>query len=145
MSQGNSLEECIEVQKLYFSIAGVNPEMVLMRVFCLADTYEEAYRISRPSIDHFIKCMRAASSDIPPPQFNREHYDAILKEREAFFNGQNFFDNGIIGTAKQCIATIKTIQKEIPNIHIVLKPSSPDHGQNRTMLCEFNTKIRPHI
>lgn len=145
MSQGASIEECIEVQKLYFSIAGFNPEIVLMRVFCIADTNEEAYRISRPSIDYFIKCMRVASSDIPPPQFNREHYDAILKEREAFFNGQNFFDNGIIGTAKQCIATIKTIQKEIPNIHIVLKPSSANHGQNRTMLCEFNTKIRPHI
>lgn len=145
MSQGASLLECLEAQKLYFSIAGFNPEIVLMRVFCIADTPEEAYRISRPSIDHFVKCMRAASSDIPPPKFNREHYDAVLKEREAFFDGQKFFDNGIIGTAQQCIGTIKTIQKELPNIHLVLKPSSSNHGQNRTMLCEFNTKIRPHI
>jgi len=145
MSQGASLLECLEAQKLYFSIAGFNPEIVLMRVFCLADTAEEAYRISRPSIDHFVKCMRAASSDIPPPNFNREYYDAVLKEREAFFDGQKFFDNGIIGTAQQCIGTIKTIQKELPEIHLVLKPSSSDHGQNRTMLCEFNTKIRPHI
>lgn len=145
MSQGATLRECIEVQSLYFSIAGFNPHIVLMRVLCIADSTEKAYRIARPSIDHFVKCMRAASSNIPPPKYDTEHYNAILKEREAFFDGQKFFDNGIIGTAQQCITTIKTIRKELPNIHLVLKPSSSDSSQNRTMLCEFNTKIRPHI
>ncbi|WP_295055947.1 LLM class flavin-dependent oxidoreductase [Sulfuricurvum sp.] len=145
MSQGATLEECLEGQKLYFSIAGVNPEIVLMRVFCIADSAEVAYSISRPCIDHFVKCMRAASSDIPPPKFNREQYDAILTEREAFFDGQKFFDNGIIGTPEDCLKTINTIRKELPNVHLILKPSSSDPGQNRLMLSQFNTQIRPYI
>lgn len=145
MSQGASLNECIEAQNLYHSIAGVNPEIVLMRVFCVADSHDDAYRIARPSIDHFVKSMRAASSEIPAPKWNREQYDAILKEREAFFDGQKFFDNGIIGTYRECLNTIKIIQKELPNIHLILKPSSADSSQNRMMLNMFNTHIRPHI
>lgn len=145
MSQGATLEECNEAQKFYYSVAGFYPEIVLMRVFCIADSTEEAYRIARPSIDHFVKCMRAASSNIPPPKFNREHYDAILKEREAFFDGQKFFDNGIIGTEDQCIETIKTIQKELVNVHIVIKPSSSHAGVNRRMCEQFASRIRPCI
>lgn len=145
MSQGASIQECVEAQKLYHSVANIDPEIVLMRVFCIADTTEDAYHSSRPSVDHFVKCMRAASADIPAPQFNRQQYEAILKERDAFFDGDKFINNGIIGTAQQCIATIKTIQKELTNVHLIIKPSSADSGENRTMLCEFNTKIRPHI
>lgn len=145
MSQGASINECIEAQKLYRSIAEVDPEIVLMRVFCIADTYDEAYTIARPSVDHFVKSMRAASAQIPQPTYDQDKYDAILAEREAFFDGEKFFDNAILGTTEQCIATIKTIQKELTNVHLVLKPSSADSGQNRLMLCEFNVKIRPHI
>ncbi|MDD2830245.1 MAG: LLM class flavin-dependent oxidoreductase [Sulfuricurvum sp.] len=145
MSQGASINECIEAQKLYRSIADVDPEIVLMRVFCVADTYDEAYTIARPSVDHFVKSMRAASAQIPPPIYDQDKYDAILAEREAFFDGEKFFDNAILGTTEQCIATIKTIQKELTNVHLILKPSSADSGQNRLMLCEFNVKIRPHI
>lgn len=145
MSQGATLVECIEARKIYRSIAKIDPEIVLMRVFCVAESYDDAYRIARPSIDHFVKSMRAASSEIPAPKWNREQYDAILKEREAFFDGQKFFDNGIIGTYRECLQTIKTIQKELPNIHLVLKPSSADASQNRAMLNVFNTHIRPHI
>lgn len=145
MSQGASLNECIEAQTLYRSIAGNNPEIVLMRVFCVSESYEDAYRIARPAIDHFVKSMRAVSSEVPPPLWNREQYDALLNEREAFFDGQKFFDNAILGTHRECLKIIKTIQKELPDIHLVLKPSSADPGQNRAMLNVFNTRIRPHI
>jgi alkanesulfonate monooxygenase SsuD/methylene tetrahydromethanopterin reductase-like flavin-dependent oxidoreductase (luciferase family) len=145
MSQGASLDECLEAQKLYRSIAGVNPEIVLMRVFCVANSFDEAYRIARPSIDHFVKSMRAASSEIPAPKWNREKYNAILLEREAFFDGQKFFDNAIIGTYRECLKTIQTIRNALPDIHLVLKPSSSDPSQNRMMLNVFNTHIRPNI
>jgi alkanesulfonate monooxygenase SsuD/methylene tetrahydromethanopterin reductase-like flavin-dependent oxidoreductase (luciferase family) len=145
MSQGASIEECINTQNLYFSIAGFMPEIVLMRVFCIADTYENAYNIVRPSIDHFVKSMRAASSEIPPPKWNREKYDAIIKERETFFDGQKFFDNAILGTPSQCIDTIHTLQKSLPNMHLILKPSSSDANQNCLMLEDFNIKIRPYL
>lgn len=145
MSQGASLDECLEAQKLYHRVAGIHPEIVLMRVFCVADSYDDAYRIARPSVDHFVKSMRAASSEIPPPKWNREQYDAILSEREAFFDGQKFFDNAILGTYIECLKTIKTIQKELPDVHLILKPSSACASQNRAMLNVFNTHIRPHI
>jgi len=145
MSQGASLEECLEARKLYHRVAGIDPEIVLMRVFCVAESYEDAYRIARPSIDHFVKSMRAASSEIPPPTWNREKYDAILSEREAFFDGEKFFDNAIIGTYRQCLKTIQNIQNTLPDVHLVLKPSSSDSGENRLMLTLFNSHIRPYI
>ncbi|MDD5051346.1 MAG: LLM class flavin-dependent oxidoreductase [Sulfuricurvum sp.] len=145
MSQGASLAECIEAQNIYRSIAKVDPEIVLMRVFCVADTKEDAYRIARPAVDHFVKSMRAASAQTPAPKWDRDKYDAILHERETFFDGQKFFDNAILGTPAECIDTIKTIQKELPNIHLVLKPSSSDSGENRLMLTVFNSQIRPHL
>lgn len=145
MSQGASLEECINAQNLYLSIAGFMPEVVLMRVFCIADTYDDAYQTIRPCVDHFVKSMRAASSETPPPRWNREKYDAIIKERETFFDGQKFFDNAILGTPSQCMDTIRTLQKWLPNMHLILKPSSSDFEQNCLMLEDFNTKIRPYL
>jgi alkanesulfonate monooxygenase SsuD/methylene tetrahydromethanopterin reductase-like flavin-dependent oxidoreductase (luciferase family) len=145
MSQGASLEECIEARNLYRSIAGYEPEMVIMRVFYVADTYEEASRAVLPAIDHFVRCMRAVQEEQTQPTFDLEAYELLLNERKGFFNGQKFFDNGIIGTPKQCIQTIQTIQKELNHVHLVLKPSSTDHAQNRLMLSQFNTQIRPYI
>ena len=145
MSQGATIQECVEAQHLYHSIAKVDPEIVLMRVFCVADTYDEAYRIARPAVDHFVKSMRAVSAQIPQPKYDQDKYNAILQEREAFFDGQKFFDSAILGTPDECITTIKTIQKELNNIHLVLKPSSSDPGQNRMMLSVFNSEIRPQI
>lgn len=145
MSQGATIQECVDAQNLYRSIAKIDPEIVLMRVFCVADTYDEAYTMARPAVDHFVKSMRAASAEIPQPKYDQDKYDAILLEREAFFDGQKFFDSAILGTPDECIATIKSIQEELHNIHLVLKPSSSDAGQNRLMLSVFNSHIRPHI
>jgi len=145
MSQGATIEECKAAQELYHSIAGMDPEIVLMRVFGVADSFDDAYRIAGPSIDHFVKSMRAASSEVPAPKWNREKYDAILNERETFFDGQKFFDNAILGTPSQCIETIKIIKKELNNVHLILKPSPNDFDQNYEMLVRFNTKIRPYI
>jgi len=145
MSQGASLDECIEARNLYRSIAGYEPEMVIMRVFYVADTYEEASCAVVPAIDHFVRCMRAVQEDQPQPTFDLDAYEALLNERKGFFNGQKFFDNAILGTPQQCIATIKTIQKELNHVHLILKPSSTDHTHNRWMLSRFNTEIRPYI
>jgi alkanesulfonate monooxygenase SsuD/methylene tetrahydromethanopterin reductase-like flavin-dependent oxidoreductase (luciferase family) len=145
MSQGASLEECIEARNLYRSIAGHDPQMVIMRVFYVADTYEEASRAILPGIDHFVRCMQAAQAEQTQPMFDLEAYEQLLNERKGFFNGQKFFDNAILGTPQKCIATIKTIQKELNHVHLVLKPSSTDHGQNRWMLSRFNAQIRPYI
>lgn len=145
MSQGASLSECIEAQNYYRSIAGYDPQMVAMRVFYIADTYEDAAYGAMPGIDYFVQCMRAAQEEQTQPLFDLEAYEALLGERKGFFNGQKFFDNGIIGTAKECIQIIKSIQKEVHHLHLVLKPSSTDHGQNRRMLSRFNTEIRPYI
>lgn len=145
MSQGASLHECIEARDYYRSIAGHDPQMVIMRVFYVADTYEEASRAILPGIDHFVRCMQAVQAEQTQPMFDLDAYEQLLNERKGFFNGQKFFNNGIIGSPEQCIASIKTIQKELNHVHLVLKPSSTDHGQNRWMLSWFNAQIRPYI
>ena len=145
MSQGASLAECIEARNHYRSIAGHDPQMILMRILYLADTYEEAARGAMPGIDHFVRCMRAVQEEQTQPTFDLEAYEALLDERKSFFNGQKFFDNAILGTPEHCIAAIQTIQKELNHVHLVLKPSSTDHGHNRWMLSRFNAEIRPHL
>lgn len=145
MSQGSSLAECIEAQNHYRSIAGHDPQMVIMRVFYVADTYDEASRGVLPGIDHFVRCMQAVQAEQPQPMFDLEAYEALLSERNSFFNGQKFFENGLIGPPESCIEIIKSIQKELHHVHLVIKPSSTDHSQNRRMLSRFNTEIRPYI
>jgi len=145
LSQGATLHECVEANNFYRSIAGHDPEMVLMRVFYVASTTTEAHHGAIPGIDHFVKCMRAVQAEQSQPHFDQENYSLLLREREAFFDGQKFFDNGIIGTSSECLESIKIIKKELPNVHLVLKPSSADSLQNREMLCIFNTQIRPYI
>lgn len=145
MSQGATLHECVEAQNIYRHIAGHDPDMVIMRVFYVADTTAEAQCGAIPGIDHFVKCMRAVQAEQTQPHFNKENYETLLKEREAFFDGLKFFENGIIGSVDECLKIVKTIQKELPNIHLALKPSSSDSDQNRAMLTIFNTRIRPYI
>lgn len=145
ISQGASLEECIEARNFYRSIAGHDPQMVIMRVFYVAETTDEAQCGAIPGIDHFVKCMRAAQAEQIQPHFDLENYKALLEERNAFFDGIKFFENGIIGSVEECLKTIKTIQKELSNIHLVLKPSSTDASHNRRMLSLFNTQIRPYL
>lgn len=145
MSQGATLHECIEAQNFYRSIAGHDPQMIIMRMFYLDESFESAARNILPAIDHFVRCMRAAQEEQTQPTFDIKHYEALLKERKAFFNGQKFFDNAIMGTPAQCLETIQTIQKEITHAHLVLKPSSSDSAQNRMMLTQFNAHIRPKI
>ncbi len=145
ISQGASIEECKQMQEFYKEIAGTYPQMVLLRVFCVADSKEEAVNRAKPVIDHFVKSMKAVSSQTIQPKWDEQNYKKLLQQRYEFFNGENFFNNAILGTIQDCIQTIVEIKKEVRNVHLILKPSSSDFGINRLMLNIFNTEIRPNI
>ena len=142
VSQGASSEDCVVMQELYKKTAGYYPQIVLLRVFCVADTKEEATNIVKPVIDHFVKSMRAASAQTLQPRWDGENYKKLLNERVEFFSGENFFKNAILGNVEDCIQTILEIKKEVKNVHLVLKPSSSDFLQNCSMLKIFNEKIK---
>jgi alkanesulfonate monooxygenase SsuD/methylene tetrahydromethanopterin reductase-like flavin-dependent oxidoreductase (luciferase family) len=145
LSQGASLKECIEVQAYYRSIAGHDPEIVLLRMLCIAQTSEAARSEMLPAVDHFVRSMQAAQKSLPQPRFDREHYDALLRERSAFFNGERFVENAICGTAAECLETVKTFHKELSHVHLALKPASPDPERNREILTCFAREVRPHV
>jgi len=145
MSQGASLRDCIEAQRFYRMIAGHDPQMVVMRVFHVADSDAEAQRAALPAVDHFVKCMRAAQREQPQPGFNAENYEALLNERDAFFDGKPFFDNAILGTPQTCIAQINTLAKELTHVHLALKPAGTRLEENTALLERFHTQIRPYI
>jgi alkanesulfonate monooxygenase SsuD/methylene tetrahydromethanopterin reductase-like flavin-dependent oxidoreductase (luciferase family) len=145
MSQGASIEECVGVRNLYREIAGVDPKMVVMRVFYVAETLKQAQREAIPAIDHFVKCMRSAQSEQTQPTFDAAAYDTLLNERNAFFDGQKFFDNGVIGSVPECIEDFNRIFQKLPNIQIALKPASTYHATNVAMLRQFAQQIQPHI
>lgn len=143
LSQGVDLDECVRVSERYEAVAGIKPEIVLLRTFYVAPSMEEAVYKARPAIDHFAKSMRAASSFHKSPHFNQNQYKKLIAERSTFFDGQKFFDCGIIGDIPTCIEKIQTIHAKVPNVTIALKLLGIDLLENVTLLRTFNEKIRP--
>ncbi|MGD9968928.1 MAG: LLM class flavin-dependent oxidoreductase [Sulfuricurvum sp.] len=145
MSQGATLNECIEAQNLYRSIAGYDPQMVVLRVFYLADSYEEAALNAIPGIDHFVKCMRAVQAEQTQPTFDLENYRKLLEQRTAFFDGQKFFDNAVLGSPEDCARILQTLNEEITHLHLALKPASFDPALNAKMLERFVNDVIPQL
>ncbi len=145
MSQGATLQECAEVRRFYRMVAGHDPKMVVMRVFYVAETTEQAQREALPAIDHFVKCMRAAQGEQQQPTFDADAYARLLEERNAFFDGKKFFDNAIMGSTARCIEQIQEIVTALGNVQIALKPASTRHETNKAMLRRFVEDIYPNI
>ena len=145
MSQGASLRDCVEAQAFYRRIAGHDPQMVILRVFYVADTDAEAQQAALPAVDHFVKCMRAAQREQPQPGFDAANYEALLRERTAFFDGQAFFDNAILGSPETCIAQINTLAKDLTHVHLALKPAGRRIDTDIAMLERFQTQIKPNL
>lgn len=143
LSQGVDLDECVRVSQAYEAISGFAPNIVLLRTFYVAPSIEEAENKACPAIDHFAKSMRAASSFNKSPHFNRSQYEKLIAERNTFFDGQKFFDCGIIGDAQACIEKIKAIQTKLAHVTITLKPLGVDLLENVALLRTFNEKVRP--
>lgn len=133
MSQGASLEDCINAQEIYFSIAGFYPKMVIMRVLYV-DSSDELNDELLVSTDYFIKCMRAVMRDQKQPLFDEVEYERLLREREGFFDGEAFVKNAIYGTPAKCLAELKKYDEAIKNLQIAFNPASMDHSKNLQML-----------
>jgi len=143
-SQGLSIDECVKMSEIYESVAGYKPHIVLMRTFCVSDTTEQAIETAKPSIDHFVKSMKAASSYKKSPVFDEKRYADLIKERYEFFDGGKFFDAGIIGDVDACKRDIDYIKMRCPGASIALKPVATTLEENKKMLRIFNEEIRPH-
>ncbi|MDD3591704.1 MAG: LLM class flavin-dependent oxidoreductase [Sulfurovum sp.] len=144
-SQGATLQQCVDAQEIYKARAGFYPEIVLMRVFSVAEEYESAYKQALPATDHFIKCMRAVQAKKAKPCFNQSNYEALLDQRYQFFDGKVFLDNAILGNIGECAARIAHLKRSIRHLHLVLKPASSSVEQTREMLKIFSRDIRPEI
>lgn len=144
LSQSISLDECERVIMRYHDIAGVLPSVVLLRAFFIHDDAKQALLLARPLIDHFAKSMRAASSFQKAPAFDKEKYITLVNERASFFDGEQIFQNGIIGDAKQCVEHILAIKKRFVNISVTLKPLGIDLFESVTQLKKFNENVRPY-
>ncbi len=141
MSQGASLEDCINAQELYYKTAGFYPHMVIMRVLYIDKKSDEIDSELRVNCDYFIKCMRAAMSEQTQPLFDETEYKKLLKERESFFDGEKFIQNAIYGTPTECIEQIKPYQKAIKNLQISFKPASRKLEKNIEMLKILSEEV----
>lgn len=144
-SQGATKEECQSASDYYHSIAGVYPEVVVMRIFSVANTHKEARESALPATEHFIKCMQAVKAKKEQPAFAQKNYEELLKQREAFFHSKKFMDAGIIGTSTQCVEQIQALQNVIENLHLILKPASLSLRKSQEMLQLFKEQIEPKI
>lgn len=144
-SQGASLDECERAQEIYKTIAGFYPQSILMRVFGVAKTKAEAENIVLPATDHFVKSMRAIKAKGAQPEFNKENYDELLAQREAFFDASTFMKAAIVGDVDECVEQIEEIKNKIKNLHLVLKVASSDTDEVKEMLRIFSNEIKPKI
>lgn len=144
-SQGATIEECEDACKLYKEIAGFEPEVVLMRVFYVAETYKEAYEEAVVATEHFVKSMRSLNAHGTQPSFNKVNYKALLSQRYDFFDAQKFMQNALVGEAEKLIQEILQIKRRIKNLHLVLKVASTNAQTTREVLKNFSTQIKPYI
>lgn len=142
LSQGIDLKECKEAVRKYKEISGDEPEVVLLRTFYVADTDDEARAKARMTTDHFVKSMRAASSFNKTPNFNKKRYEELIKERNAFFDGDKFFQNGIIGSVQTCVEKCFEIMMSLKNVHVALKPLGTSEFENRLLLDRFAREVK---
>ena len=144
-SQGATLGACEEAQESYKNIAGFYPQTVLMRVFAVADTKEEAKETAWPATDHFVKSMRAVKAKGAQPKFNKANYDELLAQRYAFFDAKTFMEVAIVGSVEDCVEHILNIKGRIKNLHLTLKVASSDENITKRMLKIFSQKIKPYL
>lgn len=144
-SQGASLEECKRASQLYYSLSGVYPEVVVMRILSIEKSHEEAYKNAIIATEHFIKAMRAIKAKEQPPVFEQENYEELLRQREAFFHSQNFLNAGIIGDVNECITQAQRLKESLPNLHLILKPASISHEKSKEMLRVFKEEVEPYL
>lgn len=144
-SQGATLEECEVVQEFYKNIAGFYPQIVLMRVFSMASDSKRAYERAVVATDHFVKSMRAVQSKQEQPSFNKRNYDALLSQRNEFFDAQKFMKVALVGNEEEIVEQISNIQRRIHHLHLVLKVGATDTRVARIMLQKFMQKIKPKL
>jgi len=144
-SQGATIEECEEASLYYHSLAGFYPEAVVMRIFSIASSSEEARQIALPATDYFVKCMQALKAKKKQPKFFEENYQQLLQQRYEFFDAKKFMKAGIIGTDAECIEQIQELKSRVQNLHLVLKVASSNAQMSKDMLRLFSEKIEPKI
>lgn len=144
-SQGATLDECEEAIAFYKKIAGVAPEVVLMRVFYTSHNAIEAYENAVVATDHFVKSMQSLKSFQKQPQFNKANYNSLLEQRYQFFDAKKFMSCAIVGNVEECTQHILEIKRRIKKLHLVLKPASIDANRIRKTLKLFHEEIQPNI
>jgi alkanesulfonate monooxygenase SsuD/methylene tetrahydromethanopterin reductase-like flavin-dependent oxidoreductase (luciferase family) len=144
-SQGATLDECVRSCIVYEEIAGFTPEVVLMRVFYVAKSAQEAFDTAVVATDFFVKSMRSLNANGTQPSFNKANYEALLKQRYDFFDAQKFMNASIVGTVEESIEKILEIKRRIKKLHLVLKPASMDAADTRSVLKIFSEKIKPYL
>ncbi len=144
-SQGATLDECVRSCIVYEEIAGFTPEVVLMRVFYVAKSAQEAFDTAVVATDFFVKSMRSLNANGTQPSFNKANYEALLKQRYDFFDAKKFMNASVVGTVEESIEKILEIKRRIKKLHLVLKPASMDAADTRSVLKIFSEKIKPYL
>jgi len=133
-SPGASLDEIEKMLEVYKQKSEYKPRIVIARKFYMDEDKNKAQNEAKISIDHFAKSMKAASSYKKAPTFDIEKYKQLVEQREAFFDGEVFYNNGIIGDIKSCKTKIKQIEQRFDKVTILLKPLGRDYPSNAKIL-----------
>ncbi|WP_304546101.1 LLM class flavin-dependent oxidoreductase [Sulfurimonas microaerophilic] len=144
-SQGATIEECEEAVAYYKQLSGLEPEVVLMRVFYTSHNAVEAYENAVVATDHFVKSMRSLNAFKEQPSFNQANYTALLDQRYQFFDAKKFMSCAVVGSVDECRKEFLDIKRRINKLHLVLKPASVDARRIRKTLKLFHEEIQPYI
>jgi luciferase family oxidoreductase group 1 len=111
---------------------GADPNFMILRNACVADTDQEALDLALPAIERFIRGMRpmfaaATPVDAPIPQ--------------ASIDG--FLAHALIGSPETCRRKLAELCAAAPVASIVLKQTWADPARSEEMIRRFQTEIMP--
>jgi alkanesulfonate monooxygenase SsuD/methylene tetrahydromethanopterin reductase-like flavin-dependent oxidoreductase (luciferase family) len=113
---------------LYQTAAGGHgdPQLMILRTACIADTDEEALAIARPAILRFLERMRQRSGAEAPP--SSSDVDRVLT-------------TAIVGSPQTCRQRLAELRAAVPIASLVLKPACIDPVQLVELVHRFRTEV----
>jgi len=117
-----------------FSPVSANPDFMVLRNTCIADTDQEALDLAMPAIERFIKGMR--------PMFA---FDTPLDAPVPASSIDGFLAHAFIGSPETCRRKLAELCAGAPVTSIVLKQTWTDPSKSEDMISRFRTEVMPIV
>jgi luciferase family oxidoreductase group 1 len=131
---GASPQKITELVEAYKSAApsSANPDFMVLRNTCIADTDQEALDLALPAIERFIRGMRPMFASQTPQ-------DAPVPASSI----DGFLAHALIGSPETCRRKLAELCASAPVTSIVLKQTWIDPSKSKDIIRRFRSEVMP--